>query len=79
MTVYLDIVFLENLCMNYIILFATGYIVKLKVKQIRIILSSCLGSLYAILVYMQNNILISNIVIKVTIRSGKYICINLFL
>lgn len=65
MTVYLDIVFLENLCMNYIILFATGYIVKLKVKQIRIILSSCLGSLYAILVYMQNNILISNIVIKV--------------
>ena len=31
MTVYLDIVFLENLCMNYIILFATGYIVTWEV------------------------------------------------
>ena len=33
MTIYLDVVLLENLCMNYIILFATGYIMKLKMKQ----------------------------------------------
>ncbi len=35
MTVYLDVVLLENLCMNYIILFATGYLMKIKMKQLR--------------------------------------------
>ena len=53
MTVYLDIVLIENLCMNYIILFATGFIMKLKMKHLRLILSSLLGSIYAILAYMQ--------------------------
>ena len=28
MTIYLDVVLIENLCMNYIILFATGYILN---------------------------------------------------
>ena len=65
MTVYLDIVFLENLCMNYIILFATGYIMKLKMKQIRIILSSALGSVYAVLVYLQDIFFFSNIMVKI--------------
>lgn len=65
MTVYLDIIFLENIFMNYIILFATGYIMKQKFKPIRIILSSCLGSLYAILGYMQNIMIFSNIIVKI--------------
>ena len=65
MIIYLDIIFLENLCMNYIILFATGYIMKLKFKQIRIILSSILGSLYAIYIYMQNFLIFSNIIVKI--------------
>lgn len=65
MTIYLDIVFLENLCMNYIILFATAYIMKNKINQIRIVLSSCLGSVYAILVYLQESLFFSNIIIKI--------------
>jgi uncharacterized membrane protein len=40
MTIYLDVVLLENLCMNYIILFATSYIMKIKTKQWRLIISS---------------------------------------
>lgn len=40
MTIYLDVVLFENLCMNYIILFATGYIMKIKIKQLRLIISS---------------------------------------
>ena len=67
MTVYLDIVFLENLCMNFIILLATGYIMKLKMKQIKILLSSVLGSLYAILVYLEEVTYFSNIFVKVII------------
>lgn len=51
MTIYVDIVLLENLCMNYIILFSTAYILKLKIKRLRIFLSSLLGAVYAILAY----------------------------
>lgn len=51
MTIYVDIVLLENLCMNYIILFSTAYILKLKIKHLRIFLSSLLGAVYAILAY----------------------------
>lgn len=67
MTVYLDVVFFENVCMNYIILFATGYILKIKMKQIRIILSSALGSIYAVLIYMQNIIFYSNMIVKIVL------------
>lgn len=65
MTIYLDVVFFENVCMNYIILFATGYIMKIRMKQIRIILSSILGSVYAVLMYIQNTVLYSNVITKI--------------
>lgn len=48
MTIYLDVILLENLGMNYIILFATGLIHRTKIKQWRIILSSVVGGLYSI-------------------------------
>lgn len=51
MTVYVDVVFMENLFMNYIILFATAVINKVEIKLIRILISSILGSIYSIVVY----------------------------
>lgn len=65
MTVYLDVILIENLCMNYIILFATGLINKSKISQIRLLLSSLLGSAYAIISYMMLSANFSNIMIKV--------------
>ncbi len=65
MTIYLDVVLLENLCMNYIILFATAYIMKLKMKQWRLILSSLLGSIYAVVSYLEILPLYSNISMKI--------------
>ena len=67
MTIYLDVVLIENLCMNYIILFATGYILKLKRKHIRIIISALLGGIYSILAYMEIMELYSNLVVKLII------------
>lgn len=52
MTIYLDIVFVENIIMNYIILFATGLICKEKIKQMRIIISSIIGSIYSVAYYI---------------------------
>lgn len=53
MTIYLDVVLLENLCMNYIILFATGYLMKIKMKQIRLIISGLFGGIYAVVAYLE--------------------------
>ena len=50
-TIYVDIVLLENLCMNYIILFGTAYIIKIKVMHLRILLASLIGAIYAVLAY----------------------------
>ena len=44
MTVYVDVVFFENIFMNYIILFATAIINKVEIKLIRSLVSSMLGS-----------------------------------
>lgn len=49
MTVYLDIVFLENICMNYIIIYATVLLLKLNNKPFRILLGSIIGAVYAVL------------------------------
>ena len=77
MTIYVDVVLIENLCMNYIILFATAYIMKLKIRQIRIILSSFIGAIYAILVYSNASVIYSNLVVKVILSiTMTYIAIN---
>lgn len=67
MTVYLDIIFVENILMNYIILFATLIILKVKNKgqQIRLFASSVIGSSYAIIVYLNIIPIYSNIITKI--------------
>lgn len=65
MTIYLDIILLENLCMNYIILFATGLIHRTKIKGWRIFISSLLGSVYAILSFAPILEIYSSLLFKV--------------
>ena len=64
MTLYIDIIFLSNIIMNYIILFATGLIVVKKVKHTRIILSSIIGAVYSIMLYITNLKIYENQIIK---------------
>ena len=65
MTIYLDVVLIENLCMNYIILFATGYILKLKINHIRLVIAALFGGVYSILAYVQILPIYSNIIMKI--------------
>lgn len=65
MTIYLDVVFIENICMNYIILFATAIITKVKIRQWRIIISSLIGSIYAIILTLQLLEIYSNFFLKI--------------
>lgn len=48
MTIYLDVVFLENLLMNAIILYAASVVTKIKCRFFRIMIASSVGALYAV-------------------------------
>ena len=65
MTIYIDVVFLENLVMNSIILIASGIILRKKLKWIRILLASSLGAIYTIIGYISVLEIYSNLVLKV--------------
>lgn len=65
MTIYVDVVLLENICMNYVILFSTTYIMKIKRKHIRLFLSSLVGAVYAVLAYAEIVPLYANFIVKV--------------
>lgn len=65
MTIYIDVVLIENLIMNYIILFTTAVVLKIKVNHIRLILASLLGAGYSIIAYMGIIKVYSSIILKI--------------
>lgn len=65
MTIYIDVVLIENILMNYIILFTTGLILKIKIKHLRLILASFIGAIYSIIAYMGILKIYSSIVLKI--------------
>lgn len=65
MTIYIDVVLIENLVMNFIILLATGIILKEKIKTVRLLLASLLGAIYSVVSYMSILEIYSNIILKI--------------
>lgn len=63
-TIYIDVIFLENIIMNSIILYATAIILKIKPKIIRIIISSIVGSIYAVITYITELTVYTSIISK---------------
>ena len=63
-TIYIDIIFLENLIMNSIILYATAIILKIRPKTLRIIISSSIGSIYAIITYITEIEIFTSVILK---------------
>ena len=65
MTIYIDIIIVENLIMNYIIIYATGVISKSKISHLRVFLASTIGAIYAITEYISKLKIYSNILVKI--------------
>ena len=65
MTIYIDIIIVENLIMNYIILYATGLISKNKIYYLRIFFASLIGAIYVATQYISNLAIYSNTIIKI--------------
>ena len=77
MTIYIDIIFLENLFMNFIIIYACEIILKIPIKILRTILSSILGSIYAIISYTSSLKIYSSIFLKIMLSIAMvYIAFN---
>lgn len=68
MTIYLDIVFLENFLLNYIIMLSTKLLITTKVKWYKLVISSALASLNSIIFYLWDiNVWIIELLIKILI------------
>ena len=65
MTIYIDVVLIENLMMNYIILLAVAVVLKVKVNHIRLLISSLIGAIYAIVAYISTLEVYSTVVLKI--------------
>jgi len=65
MTIYLDVILIENILMNFIILFATGIAMKINMKQIKLITSSSIGAVYAIITYLQIIPIVTHFIMKI--------------
>ena len=65
MTIYLDVIFLENIVINYIILYVTGIISKTQIKQKRLIAGALIGAFYSIIYYVLNLKIYSSFIIKI--------------
>ena len=65
MTIYLDIALIENILMNYIILFATGVIYKTRTRVRNLLLSSLIGGVYAILSFTTGMKIYASIFLKI--------------
>ena len=65
MTIYIDVVLIENLIMNFIILLATGLILKEKIKNMRLLLASLLGAIYSVVSYLSILEIYTSILFKI--------------
>ena len=66
-TIYIDVIFLENLIMNTIIIYATSIIIKIKPKTIRVIGAATIGSIYAIISYITGMKIYASITSKIVL------------
>lgn len=67
MTIYIDIIIVENLIMNYIILYAVGLISKNKIYYFKIFLASLIGAIYSIIKYISKISIYSNSIFRIVL------------
>ena len=64
MTIYIDVIFIENLILNYIMILSVAIILKKDKKHIRFVLGSLIGSLYTVITYITGVTIYTNLFFK---------------
>ncbi len=67
MTIYIDVILIENILMNSIILLATGLILKVQIRSGKILLASSIGAIYTLIAYVSKIKIYSNVFLKLTL------------
>lgn len=67
MTIYIDVVFFEDVAMNFLILAATTIIAKLKLKSGKLLGASCVGGIYSIATYIVQLTSFQNMLLKILV------------
>ena len=65
MTIYLDMIFIENMIINFLIIYSTSKILKIKANLARAFIASFLAAIYSIMYYIAKINLYSNFIIKI--------------
>ncbi len=79
MVAYLDLIILENICMNYLILYTAGKLLNRNIKKLRILIASIIGALYVFSLYIDlpklvvniSKILVAVLLVKIGFNSNK--------
>ena len=79
MVAYLDLIILENVCMNYLILYTAGKLLNRNIKKIRLLIASIIGALYVFSLYIDlpnyvvniSKILVALILVKISFISNN--------
>ena len=67
MYVYIEYLLLENMIINFIILYVTGILTRTKTSRVRLFISSLLGSLYLFYLFFPNTEFMGKFIIKFSI------------
>ena len=63
-TVYIDVLFMENLVMNFILLKLTGFVVNHRISNVRSLTISLIGTLFTLLLFFLPSRISSNLLVK---------------
>lgn len=63
-TVYIDVLFLVNFIINYLILFCTAHICAARIRRWRIVLGGIFGALYAVLTFVFAPVFLTSVASK---------------
>ena len=75
MKIYLDYILIENIIVNFIIIYQVNIFTKSKINLKRIIFASVILSFYTVVIYLLNNSYLNNFLIKILIINiSLYIC-----
>ena len=65
MTVYIDVLFVVNMFVNYFLLLISGAISKVVCSRVRIIIASALGGVYCVLIYTTDIGVFQNVIFRI--------------
>ncbi len=69
MKIYLDYIFIENIIVNFVIIYQVGIFTKTKISIKRNIISCFILSIYTVIMYILNDKFLSNVFIKLMITN----------